>query len=257
MRSVGSFLKTYVITAPRRWYCITLCSNFILLAAIGALAAHNYFEPVNHASEAFTGHPLINNMLLVAHIILSICAMAIGPWMFNEKLRNDYRGVHRKMGQIYVIGCMLGAVSAFPLALANAMGPIPQFGFGTLAVMWFSITYLAYTSAIHKDFVAHRRWMMRSFALTFAFFIVQMYKIFLFPFFIIVFDIELAHMTIKVMQSYCSWLGNWMIVETYLAATTFKGRFVGWKQFLKNVTSIAEVDMNFRLSPIPPRRVQV
>lgn len=253
MFSFEAFYEKYIFPAPRRWRYVAGCSHVILFMAVGALAAHDYFEPVSHASAAFPGYPRVNNLLLVVHIVFAVMAMGIGPWLFNSRFRDDYRRLHRRLGQIYVFSCLLSAMTSFPLALANGAGIIPRVGFGTLAVLWFVTTYLAYTAAVHRNFVAHRRWMMRSFALTFAFFIVQMYKLFLFPFVVIVFDVQIQSMSIKVMQSYVSWLANWFVVELYLAGTTFNGRFVGWGQFFKNLKSIPDTDTRFKLSPLPAR----
>src|SRR5690606_24328344 len=41
-------------------------------------------------------------------------------------------------------------------------------GFFLLAILWLFTTVMAWKSAMRRDFVVHERWMIRSFALTFA-----------------------------------------------------------------------------------------
>src|SRR5581483_9959784 len=41
-------------------------------------------------------------------------------------------------------------------------------GFAVLACLWLATAALALRAALRRDFVAHRRWMVRNYALTFA-----------------------------------------------------------------------------------------
>lgn len=47
-------------------------------------------------------------------------------------------------------------------------GPIARFGFAALAVLWLTTGFMAYRTIRAGHVAAHRRWMMRNFALTFA-----------------------------------------------------------------------------------------
>jgi uncharacterized membrane protein YozB (DUF420 family) len=46
---------------------------------------------------------------------------------------------------------------------------VTTFGFGTLAVLWIGTTAMGWRMARAGRFADHRRWMIRSFAVTFAF----------------------------------------------------------------------------------------
>jgi hypothetical protein len=51
----------------------------------------------------------------------------------------------------------------------NAQGGIvTQTGFATLAVLWGAATFIALCHAVARRINLHRRWMIRSYALTFA-----------------------------------------------------------------------------------------
>ena len=47
-------------------------------------------------------------------------------------------------------------------------GPVATAGFGLLAILWIGFTLLGWRSAVKGRFVEHRRWMIRSWALTLA-----------------------------------------------------------------------------------------
>jgi hypothetical protein len=86
-----------------------------------------------------------------------------------------------------------------------------------------------------KDFVAHRRWMMRTYAMTFAFVHVNLtFK------FIGIYHLDVT--IIKVMQSMGSWMFNLLFVELYLAATAVNGRWLGWRRWIYNLTHWESAD---------------
>lgn len=177
------------------------------------------------------GHFRFNNMMFYLHILTALPPLLIGPWMFHEKFRNNHIKWHRKLGEVYVYCCLLSAMTALPLSLRHFTGLIPSLGFSSLAIAWYSFTCMAFLKAIQKDFVAHRKWMMRSYACTLAFVNVKIYSIVM-----VLFQLNLHPLTIKVMQSCISWTSNLFIAEIYLAATTFKGQRVTWKMFKKRLT---------------------
>lgn len=102
------------------------------------------------------------------HIALGTCALLSGPWQFLDALRRNRPRVHRTLGWIYVLSCIIGGLAGLVIAGGSNGGPIAAVGFSSLAVLWIGFTTLALISAIRRRFDAHRRWMIVSFALTFA-----------------------------------------------------------------------------------------
>lgn len=198
-----------------------------LLPVFHALIALSHVTKVT--SSQFFDLPLFNSILFVLHILLSLMPLVLGPWMFVAELRQDRPDLHRKFGYCYVVGCIFGALSIFPLAISNEAGFVAHLGFGVMAWLWFFTTFFAFTAAVNKQFVAHRRWMLRSFAMTYAFVHVNLtYRLFL-PY-------ELLTIGgIKAFQSMISWLSGLLIVEIYMAATAPNGRYLGVKKWLKNL----------------------
>lgn len=205
------------------------------------------YQHINFAAP-FLPAPWANKIMLVGHIITAVPPLVLGPFLFYRPLRDKRPAIHRLMGKIYVGMCLISALLVFPLALHNSPGTIAPLGFGVMTLVWFTTTFLAYGAAINKDFVAHRRWMIRSYAVTFAFVHVNLtYKLILPPY-----D-TMSRDTIKALQSMASWQFNLLVMELYLCATSFAGRFVGWKKFGKNLISLSRDDrmyiglnLNFR-----------
>jgi hypothetical protein len=105
---------------------------------------------------------------LAIHAISAGAALLIGPWQFFAAIRRRWPAVHHWTGRTYVTLCAIGGSAGLILAWNTSSGDVARYGFLTLAVVWMGCTGMAYTKALRRDFVAHRAWMTRSFALTFA-----------------------------------------------------------------------------------------
>jgi len=105
---------------------------------------------------------------VMAHLAGGLVAMAVGPWQFSTQLRARAVNVHRWMGRAYVGAVLVGGVGALVLAPTSQEGLVTHVGFGLLAVLWLNATVQAYRRIRAGDATSHRRWMIRSFALTLA-----------------------------------------------------------------------------------------
>lgn len=104
---------------------------------------------------------------LALHAALAGAALIIGPFQFLAAVRAR-RTLHRTLGKVYVVSCLVSGSAGLLLSFGNTSGPIAGFGFGTLAVIWVYATAQAWRMAQARRFEEHRRWMIRSFALTFG-----------------------------------------------------------------------------------------
>lgn len=215
------------------WFLVMLGGMLWVTFPVLLLFHANWFGDRVIATQAFSGKVQLNNMLLYAHVLLAIPPLVIGPWLFLEEFRKSKPRWHRELGKAYVLCCMFSALTGLPLALGNAVGIIPRMGFSSLAVCWFLFTYIAYRSARNRDFQNHRKWMMRSYACTFAFVNVKFYGLA-----VLSFGLEPGIWLMRTMQSCVSWMSNLFIVEIYLAGTIFTGTYAGKKIFLRNLSSL-------------------
>jgi uncharacterized membrane protein len=106
--------------------------------------------------------------VLTVHAGAASTALLVGPFQFFTGLRARRPALHRWTGRVYVVACLVGGVSGAVLAAGARTGLPSTIGFGSLAVFWLFTTWRAYDAARRRRFAEHRRWMIRSFALTFA-----------------------------------------------------------------------------------------
>jgi uncharacterized membrane protein len=98
-----------------------------------------------------------------------IALIALSPLQFSSRMRNARPELHRWMGRLYLgIGVLVGGVAGLYVAFHAFGGVISSAGFACLALGWLYSGLRAYLAIRARDIVAHRRWMVRNFALTFA-----------------------------------------------------------------------------------------
>ena len=118
-----------------------------------------------------------------------------------------------------MLACLAAAPAGLLLAVGTDAGPIAQSGFGTLAVVWFGATGYAFWLATQGRIAEHRRWMIRSFAMTFGAVTLRLYLP-IPPMFLHMSFIE-GYRAI----SWFSWTSNLALAEIYLNWRTIRGLF--------------------------------
>lgn len=110
-----------------------------------------------------------NRFALYAHIFGSSVALGLGAFQFSSRLRTKRLALHRWMGRVYLgVGVLIGGTAGLVMATHAFGGFTARLGFGCLAVVWLYTGARAYVAIRARDIVAHRRWMIRNFSLTFA-----------------------------------------------------------------------------------------
>jgi hypothetical protein len=142
---------------------ILLCT----MATLVGLASLRYALP--HIPFAIANSNLIyRRPWLVTHALSASVAMLVGPWQFLKSLQNSRKRWHRRIGWVYMIAVLVAWISSIPVALHAQAGPVSQSGFLGLGAAWITITSLGLLTAIKRQFANHRRWMIRSYAVTAA-----------------------------------------------------------------------------------------
>lgn len=104
-----------------------------------------------------------------AHVFAAAIALAIGPFQFWARLRTLRPALHRWLGRTYLgVGVLVGALSGLYLAQSAFGGAVSRSGFSLLSIAWLASGAMAYACIRRGNVAAHRRWMIRNFALTFA-----------------------------------------------------------------------------------------
>jgi hypothetical protein len=109
-----------------------------------------------------------NRPWLLVHILGGLVAILIGPFQFVGRIRQRFPTVHHWIGRLYIGGIALAGSTAFYLSF---FAQEPGFGIAlfVMAAVWWLITGFAFVAIRQRRFAVHRRWMIRSYIMTFAF----------------------------------------------------------------------------------------
>jgi uncharacterized membrane protein len=147
------------------WVFLLLMATMPVLVSLDYLTLDPDNFPFAQQKAVYTAHMT----MLITHIIASMLAILIGPFQFLPGLRKGrWLKVHRWLGRTYLLSILFGGLSGLYMAQFAYGGIITELGFGTLAVLWLYTGYRAYRHIRNKDLEAHRQWMIRNYALTFA-----------------------------------------------------------------------------------------
>lgn len=95
-------------------------------------------------------------------------ASLIGPFQFHGGFRRRYPSVHRWLGRVYLTAVGLSALGGLYLSPGSLAANTFGVAFIALALAWLYTGWHAYATIRRRDVQAHRRWMIRNFALTYA-----------------------------------------------------------------------------------------
>ncbi|GAA3713186.1 hypothetical protein GCM10022204_35330 [Microlunatus aurantiacus] len=152
------------------WVIMTLFAVAVGGYAVALVASGFRLVPVEIAANRFP-----TPLGLRVHIVASGLALLIGPWQFARELRLRAPRVHRWSGRLYLVACAVGGLSGGALALFTTSSPVAGAGFLGLALGWLLTGFLGYRAVRAGDITRHRRWMTRSFALTYAAVMLRIY----------------------------------------------------------------------------------
>lgn len=193
------------------------CSRILLSGLIAAatgigLWSLRYLLPSQphavHFENFFNQHTAFT-----LHAAFASIALLVGPWQFVPSLLLRKSSIHRLLGRIYICAVTLGWLASLPLALHAHSGAAASAGFQVLGAGWVTCTLLGLINVRAGRLFEHRRWMIRSYALTTAAITLRLY--------IAVSDI----VSIPLGQSYpyiawLCWIPNALAAELLIHVTT-------------------------------------
>ena len=145
------------------WSVATLLSMLIVLYAI----AYFRFDPRTYFPQQRAVY-LAHRVPLYLHIAGASLALLAAPWQLSRSLRRRWPWLHRATGRVYLVGVLIGGIGGLAMAPLSYGGPVAHAGFAALALAWLATTATGLVAIRRGDVARHRRWMTRSFALTFA-----------------------------------------------------------------------------------------
>jgi uncharacterized membrane protein len=203
---------------PERYHGVRTMRRALLTLVLGFLAFKGvqfYAGTIEHFgfdySEANYGRFWPNRLWLVLHIVGGTAALFAGPFQLWSGFRDRQVEVHRRTGWVYIAGVALGGASAFYLSLFSQPRSFGVALFG-LGVAWW-VTAVAALLAIKQYRIdVHKRWMVRSYAVTLSF--VTFRVLIEWPVWSFAGDHWLA------VALWLSWLGPLALTETLLLPAT-------------------------------------
>jgi len=114
------------------------------------------------------------------HVFSSIFTLCAGFTQFSTYVLKNYQKLHRVIGRLYVYDILIVNFPAAMIMAFYANGHLPsKIAFVILDCFWFWFTYKAVIAIKSNDVKKHRRFMLRSYALTFSAITLRTWKIIL------------------------------------------------------------------------------
>lgn len=146
MRYVAMAVYTYTV-----WLMIQITLQYVPIRDdVAFLAIKQDYTPYLHYRIAF-----------FTHVFASILVLPAGFTQFSKNWK-----LHRSVGRLYAyVTLLLAGPSGLIIALYANGGWSSRLAFCLLALLWIFFTAMGVKTARQRNFNAHRRWMLRSFAL--------------------------------------------------------------------------------------------
>ncbi len=206
MTSIRPPSPTHVTLVPRRpglgwWVALVLAAFIAVYGTAYLVLGPRMYPPELRAS--FVARP----WGIYPHALFGAFALLLGAIQFHPRSLS-HRAWHRRVGTCYVISCAAVGVAGLYMSPYAFGGWIASLGFGALAVALLVTTTRAYLLARQRRVAAHRRWMLRSYALIFAAVTLRLEL----PLLIMAFgDFEPAYLVV----AWLSWVPNLLWAEWY------------------------------------------
>lgn len=144
---------------------------WVLLLGAVAIAAHGislHFRGIDAFALQLLASFYERPWAIWLHMVFGSVALITGALNFRHAIRHRWPAAHRKLGELYVLSCLVTGGAGAWLAVFAYGGLANRLGFAGLALATLTTTAMAYRHARGRRFPAHRAWMIRSYAMIFA-----------------------------------------------------------------------------------------
>lgn len=106
--------------------------------------------------------PVLMLHVISASVAYTTCVLQVWPW-----LRRRHPRVHRSVGRVYIFaGVYPAGCTVLLMTVVWPFSAVTSFGHILVSLLWLSVTTYGFVLARRRWSADHRRWMLRSFALT-------------------------------------------------------------------------------------------
>ncbi len=203
------------------WICLSALAiaTFALRPYLTSSLEEMGADPSALAATYVEQGPVIQ-LALYLHVFFAGLVLVLSPLQFAARLRNRVPRLHRVTGRIVLGSIAIAGVAGLVIAPFNRAGLVGTAGFGLLAVLWLTFAATAFRAIRRGDVAAHRRWMVRTFALTYAGVMLRLWMMAL-PVIATALtdvDFQVAWDRIYLVITFACWVPNLVVAELYLRA---------------------------------------
>jgi uncharacterized membrane protein len=164
------------------------------LSSLADLAGNDQNVAANYVDRS-----LVVRSAFYLHIGFGGLALLLSPFQFATRLRTRAPHVHRAVGRVVLGSIAIAGTAGLVLAPHSLAGTVGTLGFGLLAMLWLTFATVAFRAIRRRDVAAHRRWVVRTFALTYAAVTLRLW------------------LGVLIGVPFLSWVPNLLVAEWYLA----------------------------------------
>lgn len=159
------FNIVFIIAAV--WLSNLLFGLYILSFYLGQAIAGNSMRWNQKLPDLFDPHHAVSTHGMLLHFIAGAIILMLGSIQLLSAVRLRYPRLHRFIGKVYLLAALLTATGGllFIFIKGTVGGLVMDIGFGGYGALMILCAICAYHYAKRRDFVAHRRWAIRLFAL--------------------------------------------------------------------------------------------
>ena len=163
------------------------------------------------------------------HVFTIIPVLLAGFTQFSRYILKEHKALHRLMGRIYAYDVLLINAPAAMVLAVNANGLLPgRIAFVTLDCLWFLFTLKAVLAARKGNIVAHRRYMVRSYALTLSAVMLRGWKL------IILIFVYIDPLHLYIIDAWMGFIPNLLFAEWLIRWPAYRSKLM---VFSNNTTS--------------------
>lgn len=202
---------------------------FIYLVILMVQICINYFPWTNETNFLVLKQDVVHTQpwrfAFQVHVLFSSLVLLAGFTQFSKTIRRKAPQLHRRCGWFYIVVTLgLALPSGFILALDANGGFSTQLCFVLLSGLWGVSTVCALYFAIQKQWLKHRNWMIRSFALALSALSLRTWKLALYQ--LQPFWDWLTPIHIYQLESWLGWTVNLIIAELIIYRLSQQARAI-------------------------------
>ena len=148
-----------------------LIFGFSIAAFYGLASWRAHWESWNHTMrQGYIPGATMGNAVVAAHVLTASIVVLTGTMQLVPAIRQRLPALHRWTGRIYLLSAvLLGSAGVVILWTRSVFGDLPErIGSTINAVLILVFAALTLSTALNRQFVAHREWALRLFVVVSA-----------------------------------------------------------------------------------------